>query len=98
VISSYCDQESSISSFRNLGNLESLETDFDTFLNNACANPVEFLSLQPLRKFIAEGGRLKPGQLLTAYPPFIMAEAAHGVSLKAISMLEQISFLADFAK
>jgi hypothetical protein len=80
------------------GNLESLEMDFETFLNSARANPVEFLSLEPLLRFIADGGNIKPGQLLNAYPPFIMKEAANGVSLKAVSMLEQISFLADLAQ
>jgi hypothetical protein len=80
------------------GDLESLAMDFEAFLDNARANPVEFLSLEPLLRFIADGGRLKPGQLLNAYPPFIMKEAANGVSLKAVSMVEQISFLADLAK
>jgi len=80
------------------GDLECLEMDFETFLDNARANPVEFLSLEPLLRFIADGGRLKQGQLLNAYPPFIMNEAANGVSLKAVSMLQQISFLADLAK
>jgi hypothetical protein len=80
------------------GDLECLEMNLDTFLANAQENPVEFLSLQPLLQFMAEGGKLKLGQLLNAYPPFCMTQSEKGVSLRAISMLEQISFLADFAK
>ena len=80
------------------GDLESLEMGLEVFLDNAFANPVEFLSLQPLLQFMADGERLKPGQLLNAYPPFIMKEAANGVTLKAIAMFEQISFLADLAR
>ena len=70
----------------------------DTFLDRAQGNPVEFLSLQPLLQFVAEGGRLKLGQLINAYPPFCMKQAAGGVSLRAVPMFEQISFLADLAK
>jgi hypothetical protein len=80
------------------GDLASLEMGLEVFLDSARADPVEFLSLQPLLKFMAEGGRMKPGQLLNAYPPYIMKESGSGVSLKAISMLEQISFLADLAR
>lgn len=80
------------------GKVETLEMGLEAFIENACANPVEFLSLQPLLKFMADGGRMKPGQLLNAYPPYIMKEAATSVSLKAIPMFEQISFLADLAR
>ncbi len=80
------------------GELESLAMDLDTFLERAQENPVEFLSLQPLLQFMAEGGKLGLGQLLNAYPPFCMKQSEGGVSLKAVSMFEQISFLADFAK
>lgn len=79
------------------GAVESLEMGFEAFLNRAHENPVEFLSLEPLLQFLSEGGDLKPGQLLNAYPPFLMQEAADGVSLKAVSMFEQIGFLADLA-
>jgi hypothetical protein len=41
---------------------------------------------------------LKPGELLSVYPPFCTKESAAGVSLKAISASDRIGFLADFAK
>jgi hypothetical protein len=80
------------------GELESLGMSLDTFLGKAQGNPVEFLSLHPLLQFMAEGGRLEPGQLLNAYPPFCMKESGKGVSLKAVPVFEQLRFLADFAK
>jgi hypothetical protein len=80
-----------------IGEIETLEMDLKTFLNNAQDNPVEFLSLEPLLQFMTEGGKLEPGQLLSVYPPFISEDSANGVSLKAISMFDRIGFLADFA-
>lgn len=80
------------------GDLRTLAMDLETFLMRAREAPVEFLSLQPLQQFRREGGELKPGELLSVYPPFCTKEAARGVSLKAIPALERIAFLADFAK
>src|SRR5215213_6037814 len=45
-----------------IGEVEGLGIDLETFLNRAQENPVEFLSLQPLLQFMAEGGKLKQGQ------------------------------------
>jgi hypothetical protein len=81
-----------------IGEMETLGMNLETFLNRAQGNPVEFLSLQPLLQFMDEGGELKPGQLLSAYPLFVTKESAGGVSLRAISMFDRIGFLADFAR
>jgi hypothetical protein len=81
-----------------IGELESVDMDLETFLNSVQEKPVDFLSLQSLQRFRDEGGELKPGELLSVYPPFCTKETARGVSLKAIPALERISFLADFAK
>ena len=81
-----------------IGEVESLGMSLETFLSHAQGNPVEFLSLQPLLQFMSEGGKLKSGQLLSVYPPFITKESADGVSLKAISMFDRLGLLADFAK
>jgi len=80
------------------GELESLGMSLDGFFNAASQNPVEFLSLHPLLQFMAEGGKLRPGQLINAYPPFCMKQSGKGVSLKAVPMLEQVRWLADFAR
>ena len=81
-----------------IGEVESLGVDLEAFLNRAQDDPVEFLSLQPLLQFMSEGGELKPGQLLSVYPPFVTKESADGVSLRAISMFDRLGFLAYFAR
>jgi hypothetical protein len=80
------------------GDIESLELTFEQFLNKAISDPMEFLLLQPLQQFMNEGGRLEPGKLLSVYPPFCMEEAENGVSLRSISSVERISFLADLCR
>lgn len=79
------------------GELNSLNCDLFTFLQSAQDDPIEFLSLNPLLQFHNEGGQLQPGQLLSVYPPFCIAQAGSKVSLRAISAIERIGFLADFA-
>ncbi len=81
-----------------IGDVESLGMKLETFMSHAHEDPVEFLSLQPLLQFMSEGGELKPGQLLSVYPPFIAKESAEGVSFRAISMFDRLGFLADFAR
>ncbi len=79
------------------GAIESLDCDFFAFLEAVQADPVEYLSLQPLIQFYNEGGELKPGQLLSVYPPFCTTESASGVSLRAVPVFERLRFLADLA-
>ena len=79
------------------GEVTSLNCTFFSFLQSAQNDPQEYLSLHPLIQFHNEGGELKPGQLLSAYPPFCTTQAESGVSLRAISAVERIKFLADFA-
>jgi hypothetical protein len=49
-----------------------------------------------LVKFQKDGGELKPGELLSAYPPYCI-KTTQGVSLRSIPALERRAFLADFA-
>jgi immunity protein 35 of polymorphic toxin system len=79
------------------GEIENLELGWQDFFSAATANPIEFLSLQPLQRFKLDGNSLEPGQLLNVYPPFCTKESANGVSMKAVPALEQIRFLADFS-
>ncbi|HEY6250059.1 MAG TPA: hypothetical protein VI685_08860 [Candidatus Angelobacter sp.] len=80
------------------GDIENLAMDLEAFLLHAQEAPVEFLSLHPLQQFHSAGGELKPGELLSVYPPFCTKESSRGVSLKAISASDRIGFLADFAR
>lgn len=79
------------------GELEPREADLAEFLSDALADPDEYLGLQPLRQFEAEGGHLQPGQLLSVYPPFCTAESAAGVTLSAVPAAERLAFLAQLA-
>lgn len=79
------------------GELEPMRMGLRKFFDEVEASPVEFLSMQPLLQFIEEGGGLKPGQLLQAWPPFFIKQSEHAVSLAAIPTLERRRFLADIA-
>jgi hypothetical protein len=79
------------------GEVELLGVSLGEFLRLAQADPVEYLGLEPLVRFQQEGGVLKPGELLAAYPPFCVKQAAAGVHLAAVAAEERRRFLADFA-
>ena len=80
------------------GEIASLGCTLDEFLERAQADPVGYLSLQPMLQFYNQGGTLNPGQLINVYPPFCAKESANGVSLRAISTLERIRLLAHLAR
>jgi hypothetical protein len=80
-----------------VGQVQSLGVDLAAFDAAVRADPDEYLGLQPLAQFRAEGGRLEPGQLLSVYPPFCVAESANGVSLRAVAAADRIGFLASLA-
>jgi hypothetical protein len=79
------------------GDIQPLHCSFLAFLAAAQADSTGYLGLEPLIQFQNEGGQLQSGQLLSAYPPFCTKEAQAGVSLKAVSAIERLAFLADFA-
>src|SRR5262249_35554925 len=79
------------------GELRALDIGLAGFFQAVQADPIEFLSLQPLLRFQHDGNMLEPGQLLAAYPPFCTKQAASGVHLAAIAASERRRFLADFA-
>ena len=76
------------------GDLAEPGLSFWEFLGSVERDPIETLLLAPLMRFQVDGGRLEPGQLLNAYPPFCTQEAAAGVHLKAVPAWEQLEFLA----
>lgn len=80
-----------------LGEMQSLGVDLADFDAAVRADPVEYLSLQPLERFRAEGGELRPGELLNAYPPYVFRQSAAGVSLRAVSAGDRLEFLAALA-
>lgn len=80
------------------GELQPLGMGLAGFLDASNRDPIGFLSLEPLERFLANGGTLAPGQLLSIYPPFVFAESQGGVTIKAISVAERIAFLSKLAK
>jgi hypothetical protein len=66
------------------------------FLQAVQADPVAYLSLQPLIRFREEGGTLEAGWLLGAFPPFCL-ECPGERRLAPISSDERRRFLAYFA-
>jgi hypothetical protein len=79
------------------GDVEHVASGLAAFLESANADPVEYLSLQPLLKLHDEGGVLEPGMLIHVYPPFCTKEAANGISVRAVPAREVILFHAELA-
>jgi hypothetical protein len=79
------------------GSIEPTGVGLSAFLDAAAKDPTGFLLAQPLLNHVDNGGTLQPGELLFAYPPYCTAEAASGVSLKAIPADEVIRFHAGLA-
>ncbi len=75
-----------------------LDMDFKTFLEEVQSDPIGALNLEPLEEFWDQGGALEPGQLLSVMPPFVLAQPDTKYSYRAISALDRLRFLADFAR
>jgi hypothetical protein len=80
------------------GQLKALGLSLPEFFAAVQADPIEFLSMQPLLRYQQEGGTLQPGEVLQAYPPFCTEEARSGVSLKAVPVGEALAFLSEFSR
>lgn len=80
------------------GELHATGMDIQDFLRALIDTPEDQLPLGFVRRFQNEGGVLLPGQLLSVYPPLCTKESASGVSLRAISVIERVEFLAHFAE
>ena len=83
--------------FAETGEMETLEMSFSQFMQAVQDDPMEELGLEPLTQFQADGGKLEPGQLLSADPPFCTEEADDGQTLLAVPSAERHRFLAEFA-
>ena len=79
------------------GELEETPQTWSEFLSFVEDDPTSFLQLSYLRSFLDTGGALKPGELLSVYPPFVFVQSTDP-SLRPCPALELRSFLADFAK
>src|SRR5262249_1022329 len=84
--------------FTETGDTEELNLPLMEFLEAVQADPVGILGLSPLLQLHAEGGTLKPGELLNSYPPFCTKEASRGVSLAGVPAQETLCVLAELSK
>jgi len=80
------------------GHIESLAVDLAGFEQRVRADPLEYLRLAPLVQYHHEGGTLRPGQLLSVYPPYCVAESARGVSLRAVAAADRLHWLSTLAR
>ena len=83
--------------FAETGELEELAVNLDAFLQATQADPIGYLSLEPLLQLHNEGAVLEPGQLILVHPPFCTEEAADGVMLRAVPADELLAFHAELA-
>jgi hypothetical protein len=79
------------------GDMETLGVDLAGFDAAARADPVGYLGLEPLEAFRAEGGALAPGELLSVYPPFVVAADGPRRSYRAIPAADRLGSLARLA-
>jgi len=82
--------------FGETGEIERSTRTWGDFMALLERDPVNFLQLRHLERFLEAGGTLQPAQQLSVYPPFIAQECVNP-SLKPISTMELRAFLADFA-
>lgn len=76
------------------GDIEEIATSFNDFINEIIEEPDDYLWLYDFNNFLNEGGEIKPGQLVSVYPPFC-SEKSSSLSLTPISLEERLSFLAN---
>lgn len=81
-----------------VGEVDSVDMRLPEFLDYAFNDPVDVLCMHPLLQFQKNGGRLQPGRLLLAYPPFCTGNSGASASLKDVEAHEVLSYHADLAK
>lgn len=80
-----------------LGEITDVADSLEALLAGLLADAERVLDYQPLLNFHREGGELRPGQLLAAYPPFVLAAEGSERQLRAVDAVERRRFLADLA-
>jgi hypothetical protein len=81
-----------------LGELGDAAESLEAFFMALAAGAEQVLDYQPLLNFRQAGGELQPGQLLAAFPPFVLQADASTRELRAVDALEQRRSLARLAR
>jgi hypothetical protein len=70
------------------GEVESWDVTLPVFLERAAADPLNYLSTEPLLAYLGNSGPLEPGHLIFAYPPFVAAESGKDSRLASVPIDE----------
>lgn len=81
-----------------LGELSDAAESLEAFFTALAAGAEQVLDYQPLLTFRQAGGELQPGQLLAAFPPFVLQADGSSRELRAVDALEQRRSLAHLAR
>jgi hypothetical protein len=81
-----------------LGEMAPAADGLEEFFGRVLADPGRMLDYAPLLAFLAGGGELRPGQLLAAYPPFVLSAEGARRDIRAVDALERRRALADLAR
>ncbi|HYG39070.1 MAG TPA: hypothetical protein VD908_10635 [Cytophagales bacterium] len=79
------------------GEVTELQMQLWNFFEEIEKDPILFLGMHPLIQFEMEGGKLEPGNLLSAYPPFCINQTGE-VTLKEMPVLERLNSLSLLSK
>ncbi len=79
------------------GLLTPLAPSLETFLDRVLASLPDLLGYDPLQALAHTGGQLQPGQLLQAYPPFVIDVDPAERSIRPVDAMEVRAYLANFA-
>lgn len=81
-----------------LGEVAEAAGGLEDFFTQLLADAGRVLDYEPLLEFLAGGAELRPGQLLAAYPPFVLSAGGARRDVRAVDALERRRFLADLAR
>jgi hypothetical protein len=81
-----------------LGEITPVADGLEEFFGELLGDAGRALDYEPFLEYLAGGGELRPGQLLAAYPPFVLTADGAGRDLRAVAAVERRRFLADLAR
>jgi hypothetical protein len=81
-----------------LGEIAPVADRLEEFFGQLLGDPGRALDYEPLLEYLAGGAELRPGQLLAAYPPFVLSADGARRDIHAVDAVERRRFLADLAR
>jgi hypothetical protein len=81
-----------------LGEVAEIAESLEHFFDGLWTDAEQVLDYQPLLRFREGGGELPPGQLLAAYPPFVLDAGGTTRDLRPMDAIERRHFLAELAR